>query len=178
METIMFLLLLNLFKKIKIIKEKSLFKQKTINCKYYNLTGMACTIFEIEKKNYNFYNYFFLKKNEKSKNKEKYNNFKFIMNFIKIISDIFSKILFLLKINYKCIFISFNICFKKIFSFLNICYLVNLFNFFSFIDGNKIYIERLLLLEKKIFSLIGIIIIFFYIKNIINLFNFNITKLY
>ena len=33
METIMFLLLLNLFKKIKIIKEKSLFKQKTINCK-------------------------------------------------------------------------------------------------------------------------------------------------
>ena len=50
METIMFLLLLNLFKKIKIIKEKSLFKQKTINCKYYNLTGMACTIFEIEKK--------------------------------------------------------------------------------------------------------------------------------
>ena len=31
METIMFLLLLNLFKKIKIIKEKSLFKQKTIN---------------------------------------------------------------------------------------------------------------------------------------------------
>ena len=46
----MFLLLLNLFKKIKIIKEKSLFKQKTINCKYYNLTGMACTIFEIEKK--------------------------------------------------------------------------------------------------------------------------------
>ena len=33
----MFLLLLNLFKKIKIIKEKSLFKQKTINCKYYNL---------------------------------------------------------------------------------------------------------------------------------------------
>ena len=100
------------------------------------------------------------------------------MNFIKIISDIFSKILFFLKINYKCIFISFNICFKKIFSFLNICYLVNLFNFFSFTDGNKIYIERLLLLEKKIFSLIGIIIIFFYIKNIINLFNFNITKLY
>ena len=102
-----------------------------------------------EKKNYNVYNSFFLKKNEKSKNKEKYNNFKFIMNFIKIISDIFSKILFFLKINYKCIFISFNICFKKIFSFLNICYLVNLFNFFSFIDGNKIYIERLLLLEKK-----------------------------
>ena len=149
METIMFLLLLNLFKKIKIIKEKSLFKQKTINCKYYNLTGMACTIFEIEKKNYNVYNSFFFKKNEKSKNKEKYNNFKFIMNFIKIISDIFSKILFFLKINYKCIFISFNICFKKIFSFLNICYLVNLFNFLSFTDGNKIYIERLLLLEKK-----------------------------
>ena len=161
METIMFLLLLNLFKKIKIIKEKSLFKKKTINCKYYNLTGMACTIFEIEKKNYNVCDSFFLKKNEKSKNNEKYNNFKFIMNFIKIISDIFSKILFFLKINYKCIFISFNICFKKIFSFLNICYLVNLFNFFSFIDGNKIYIERLLLLEKKIFSLIGIIIIFF-----------------
>ena len=145
----MFLLLLNLFKKIKIIKEKSLFKQKTINCKYYNLTGMACTIFEKKKKNYNVYNSFFLKKNEKIKKKEKYNNFKFIMNFIKIISDIFSKILFFLKINYKCIFISFNICFKKIFSFLNICYLVNLFNFFSFIDGNKIYIERLLLLEKK-----------------------------
>ena len=145
----MFLLLLNLFKKIKIIKEKSLFKQKTINCKYYNLTGIACTIFKKKKKNYNVYNSFFLKKNEKSKNKEKYNNFKFIMNFIKIISDIFSKILFFLKINYKCIFISFNICFKKIFSFLNICYLVNLFNFFSFIDGNKIYIERLLLLEKK-----------------------------
>ena len=61
----MFLLLLNLFKKIKIIKEKSLFKQKTINCKYYNLTGMACTIFEIEKKNHNVYNSFFLKKNEK-----------------------------------------------------------------------------------------------------------------
>ena len=36
----MFLLLLNLFKKIKIIKEKNLFKQKTINCKYYNLTGI------------------------------------------------------------------------------------------------------------------------------------------
>ena len=62
METIMFLLLLNLFKKIKIIKEKSLFKQKTINCKYYNLTGMACTILDIEKKIIMFIILFFKKK--------------------------------------------------------------------------------------------------------------------
>ena len=58
----MFLLLLNLFKKIKIIKEKSLFKQKTINCKYYNLTGMACTILDIEKKIIMFIILFFKKK--------------------------------------------------------------------------------------------------------------------
>ena len=58
----MFLLLLNLLKKIKIIKEKSLFKQKTINCKYYNLTGMACTILDIEKKIIMFIILFFKKK--------------------------------------------------------------------------------------------------------------------
>ena len=58
----MFLLLLNLFKKIKFIKEKSLFKQKTINCKYYNLTGMACTIFEIEKKKIIMFIILFFKK--------------------------------------------------------------------------------------------------------------------
>ena len=50
METIIFLLVLNLFQKTKIMKEKILFKPKTMNCKYFNLTGLACNIFEIEKK--------------------------------------------------------------------------------------------------------------------------------
>ena len=52
METIMFLLLLNLFQKTKIMKEKSFIKPKIINCNFFNLTGLACKIFEIEKKNY------------------------------------------------------------------------------------------------------------------------------
>ena len=83
------------------------------------------------------------------------------MKFIKIILDIFRKLLFYFKINYKHTFIFFNTCFQKIFSYLNIYiiriytfpifYLKNIFLFFYFIDKNKKYIERLLLLENKNF---------------------------
>ena len=150
METIIFLLLLNLFQKTKIMKEKRFFKPKIINWNYFNLTGLARKIFEIEKKNYGLNNYsFFLKKNEKSINKSRYNNFKFIMKFIKIILDIFRKLLFYFKINYKHTFIFFNTSFQKIFSYLNIYiiqiytlpifYLKNISHFFYFIDKNKKY---------------------------------------